>query len=498
MSGNYFTNERLSQRNLAFLVNFDEKTEKVSRDYFSVELRKKARFEGYEKKRANGLADFCEVPSEILNELPGEMCGLGDKVRSYIRILERYKDDISVKVYCVNALHKLCKGAKEAGILIGFNIVDLVLECISIGNLALSLQCTTLLINLASGNHKSCEVLMDKKVMETCLGLIRLNHKVISENCLWCLANLTSGNEQTSKYLLGLNFYQEIFQLLNAKIHENITWGVWILTHIGKYETNQKNLKFLMSYFVSLLGENNEKNVACLAGILNGNMDLSEMVRENEGAVKKIIQLANGTSRETVIRAVKVLGNIAYTSDENTQILLDNGVLNCANLQIKSFDSEIKKEAYFMLSNVLAGTYQQFRLVLAHGQLMQNALEGLIDASFQVRLEAWHCFSIVSKHTNEENIINELLIYMSKIVSKESDPSILKPILASFENILEKTQDLLKTKKFIEETNCLDEIGRKKTHGNSEISTLVEEIINKYYNFEELHGINTDEDYCFS
>ena len=82
---------------------------------------------------------------------------------------------------------------------------------------------------------------------------------------------------------------------------------------------------------------------------------------------------------------------------------------------------------------------------------------------------------------------------MNTSLNKETDPQILKLILKTYKNILNNSGIRIEYfKKLFEDSSCFDELAKKKNHGNTEVVELVTEIINTFYDFEELHGIKNN------
>ena len=489
------TDNRISQRNTEFFTSFDAAKEKSSRELYSIELRKKSRIHSYSKKRAMSATDEISVPPELIHRLPDSSRSLEQKLQDFLCLISENQGNLPVIEYCLFACNRLFKSKSNSTLYIELGLVDLALDLIKLEVEAVSTQCTWLLVNATAGNSECCQRLMDKQVIETCVWLITKNIEKISENCLWCLANITAGNEKASRYLLDYGFLATVFDLFEKGIYVDNRWVAWILAHISKYESDINRSRYLLNYFVNYIKSSNEISAACLMGIYSATAFSPEKIKllmeEYRHVIPIIIELAYDIDKSISFRAMKIISSISTTDDENTQQLLDNNILPCLHKNLKSTNPLVRKDAYFTLSNILAGTESQLLAVIDCQCLLSDALEGLSDSSFDIRVEAWECFSILSKKINgPEQFHEELIIHMNSVIPKETDPKILKLIINTFESLLANANERITSmKSLLNDSGCFEEISRKKFHGNPEISDLVLAVIDKYYDYNELHGI---------
>jgi importin subunit alpha-6/7 len=493
------TIHRVLQRNEEIFLSFDKIREKANHDNFSVELRKKKRFKYCSIKRGN-LQEKCEeVPKEILYLIPKESESLDTKLRKYIDILKSYDSDLAIKTYCVSSCRKLFVSKSNSGVFIGLGLVEIALSNLASNDFELLNQSTWLLVNISAGKPEYSTIMMKKGVVEACLSLITRKLPEISDNCLRCLANMTVENTEVSEFLLKISFLEFIYNLLQSPNYSCNPWAYWTLAHISKYIKSTKDIQSLMDMFIQGLLTTTDITKPCLSGIFIltvNSLDKTNYLLKYNGIVNKIIELSYNSDPDISHRSIKILGNISGTTNENSQILLDADILDRIHAGIKTENHVIKKESYFILSNLLAGNSFQFNYIMSHSFLIKDALEGTINKSFDVRMEAWHAFWNISGNSNplRFQVFEELPAYIKLSLTQNCDPKILVLVIQTFEKILSNSQEKIEYfKKILMDTGTVEELAKKKDHGNNQISDIVTEIIDTYYDFNELHGIPDDE-----
>ena len=493
------TELRLNQRNAEFFLTFDAEREKQSREFFSVSLRKKNREKYYSKKRASFVDDNIPIPLLIKNQLPDENFSLEEKLKQYLHILSMHDNDLPIKIYCISACRKLFEKKKNSAIYTSLGFIDIIIGYLKLNEVQLSIQCTWLLLNISSGNNSVSNFMKEKHVIVILLWLIYQKIPQITENCLWCLANLTCENKEISQYILGLNFFDNFFLFLQDEKFKDNIHAYWLLAHICKYEENVQIITTIMHIFVNKIFFSNKDIInPCLSGIAIMTVNRAELVDlllRFDNILSRIIELTYDNDCSISFKAMKIIGNISFTSEENTGKLLKYNILDSIGNNFNSNSNKVRKEAYYALSNLLISPKEQIIQILSNDKLWKNALEGIIDSYFDVRAEAWEVFNLISSETdpNTFKFVEELVIYMNTSLNKETDPQILKLILKTYKNILNNSGIRIEYfKKLFEDSSCFDELAKKKNHGNTEVVELVTEIINTFYDFEELHGIKNN------
>ena len=267
------------------------------------------------------------------------------------------------------------------------------------------------------------------------------------------------------------------------------------MAYLSKFETSV-NEKKILKFLVEGIFINADFLSPCLTGIVdmttNSAENVSFLLEFNE-ILTKILSLCHNPDFDISTKAMKFIGNLIYTSDVYTSLLLSKNILELMNSKISSTNKLMRKEIYYNLSNILASNKNHLFLMLNHQFLLKKALEGLLDLAFEVRYEAWYLFSFISRLKTQaiSEILEELIYYLPRSLEIESDPKILELILNTCENILKLSTETDKFKGLFNETGAFDSLAKKKYHGNNHISAYTLEIIESNYSYEELHGISS-------
>lgn len=72
--------------------------------------------------------------------------------------------------------------------------------------------------------------------------------------------------------------------------------------------------------------------------------------------VPKLVDIACSVISEVRKPALRVLGDVVAGTDASTQVILDSGILQKIEPLLDNPDSNTRKEAVWLLSNVTAGT----------------------------------------------------------------------------------------------------------------------------------------------
>jgi len=103
---------------------------------------------------------------------------------------------------------------------------------------------------------------------------------------------------------------------------------------------------------------------------------------------KKLVELLMSPDPAILVPTLRTVGNIVTGDDEQTDEIIQSGVLPCLNcLLSNSVKKSLRKEACWTISNITAGTLQQIRKVI-EANLIPPIVHILAKAEFDIKKEA--------------------------------------------------------------------------------------------------------------
>lgn len=92
----------------------------------------------------------------------------------------------------------------------------------------------------------------------------------------------------------------------------------------------------------------------------------------NSGAVPRLVELLKCNQIVIINPVLRILGNISHGEDQDTQVVLDAGVLDYLQGLMNHNHKIIRMETCWILSNVSAGTSTQIQRILEHKYIMEK------------------------------------------------------------------------------------------------------------------------------
>lgn len=149
----------------------------------------------------------------------------------------------------------------------------------------------------------------------------------------------------------------------------------------------------------------------------------------NSGLVPKLISALN--SKQSQIKALKTVANIASGDPCQAQVLFDLNILGHLNMLGSSKIKIIRKEVAYTISNLVGGTSPQVSAIVNH-PVAQRAMKLLVDKDFEVKRESSYIFANISKTADDPDILNlveqGVFLFFSEALTVQ-DPRIILNLL---------------------------------------------------------------------
>lgn len=495
------TEERIGMRNLEYLNGRSVEMVKEGHESFAVELRKKNRFQHYQAKRGKVLeSNEGEVPleiREIVSRLMREGKGVRDTILTVFNLIQSREVSIETLRSSYNFASKLLKTTHDADVFVELGLIDQVLIDMKVPDPELFKTITNLIVNVTTATTHNCQVLLDKGLIEILIWHIGNSQGEIRKNLTWALRNMLADSPDIINYALQLGILKKVYEWIEILPDNNLYLIIGLLSK-NVIDLNEiEHIAGLLSHAIEI-SESPQVLTSILWAVFNLSLhdsDRIEKLLKFQEITNAALKYSVGDNFKLAMVCLKVLGNIASSTSIHTQILLDHGVLKCIKQNLASDHSELRKEAYFALSNIVAGAASQISEVFAHENLIKEAVKGVIDSNSEVKIEAWHVFKNILHSHNKDFALklpnSGLVPILSSALAAENDAKILEMALTFCEDLLiaGELEGFNTISSIFHAAGCFESISRHTTSNNPQISKISEEIIEGFYDFRP------DEDY---
>jgi importin subunit alpha-6/7 len=385
-----FTAERVNNRNENFLC---APRFQASNEQFAVSLRRTKRQEINKKKR--------KIFSEIrYNELDKTHTDLIEpstvSKENFIELGLLLSDpNPAQQEFALRVLKNIYLNGNELGFKLTMTI-KIIPKIVIIASNSNSYECLKeaawCLCNLASGPSYIANALMAEGTGLLCKTLITTSDKDIKEYAVWCIGNLAADSVCHRKALLDLGILEiliENYSKLYYMLH-TMLWAIKNLLEKGMpiKEATLKNLLKALNPDCKTKADNILIEVLwILSNLSDGGLSTIQILANNK-ILKSILSSAKSINYKISLPAIRTIGNIAAGICEQTQILLQNDVLDVLYFQYeKSSKSKIKVYVLWTISNITAGTRSQIEIIATH-PILVTAVKAVNDLDPAVQKEA--------------------------------------------------------------------------------------------------------------
>lgn len=383
--------DRFEARNKAYLQPYDHEKAKQRHENFAVELRKQRRVERYLQKRAHHQLEQLAAPSA--DQWPADPLTLSAPLLQSFKLAT--SPDLSrhllmqIRRLCALPTHPPLHLLTQAG------VTAKLAAYLSSSDPEEVFAASWVFTNLAS--------LTDDEVMReigaagaveklvACLGHEREN---VVENGLWALGNYAGGEEHCREEVLAAGVLPALEQLTKSQRSEEFCeLFTWVLCLLAKTQPKPQHLPLLSSLLVrslslpydsalinSLTGayQFTVKDMDCISALLT------------VGAAPALISLLSHNNLDVQFQSLKVAGNVCAGTDKHTAVMLHEGLLEALCPFVEAKERNMRKEVFWLLSNVLASDRSQVEMTVRH-RCFAGVLRGLTDGDLSLRKEAIIC-----------------------------------------------------------------------------------------------------------
>lgn len=488
--------ERLTMRNQNHLSSSPQDSLKSDHEHFSVELRKKKRRILSNIKRSLGGESIKLIyESSSLKSLITTFTDTESFILNILDLL--YKGNSINIIECFSILDRLVKSEELANTILKSNYMQMLKYYLSLDDIPLLRLTTSLFTNLACGDSENINVLIENQVIQRLTYLSHSYEADIQRNALWALCNMCKESDSLRIMLVEFGVDKEIIEkaLLRKPIQEK---HFELLTYLCKFATyGEVSQNYLKIVYCIVRQHSTEYPLEVHISaywilfylIYFFPLNIDEMLKYRD-LLPTIVQVVIKENHLELIKAASFnLSNVSGSNATHTQRLLDSNGLEAVERLIGTRYNELKKEGYFILSNITAGVAEQIKAVVTYKNLIIDCFAGLYDPDTKVRANALIMFLNISMFRCKDFILNiakkGLICAIAKTIQIEDDVKCTRNALALIEYIISAAEigDYNAIKEELHDNSIFEWISELVNHRDLKVSTISDRILRSEFEY---------------
>jgi hypothetical protein len=359
------------------------------------------------------------------------------------------------------------------------------------------------LTNIASGTSDQTTAVVESGAVPSFVKLLSVPKMEMREQALWCLANIAGDSTKNRDGVLTYDPITPILQLIvdsenNQKV-QMLRNAVWALGNMcrGKPSPDMEQFRPALPYLGVLVGHSDREVVMdtlwALSYLCDGANDRVQAVIDCN-AMTTVVEQHLGSDNSKILQpALRLTGNVATGSDEQTTYLLQQGVLARMHKLLGASKSVIRKEALWLISNITAGTPEQIQMVIDES-LLPRCVNLATQGDSQVRKEALYVITNAARGTPAQvDHLRELRAVQALVESLDTmhDNGIVLEILGALKIFLTQGQRHIDEGAthniycaLIEEAGGLEKLENLQSDANETVYTTAGKLLSEFFDLE--------------
>lgn len=360
------------------------------------------------------------------------------------------------------------------------------------------------LTNIASGDTHHTRSLVEYGALRVLVDLLEHPEDQIVEQCIWALGNIAGDGAEMRDLVIKAGAIQSILTFVRGRAwnHKSkLVNTTWVLSNLCRNKNpppNEATVSTLLPVLVKLMQHARELKspeiavdatwaITYLSDAAN---DLTDKLLATDGLLRMLVVQLQQKETNVITPTLRAVGNIVVGTDDQTDKVIQAGVLGPCHHLLTFPKETILKETCWMLSNITAGTVDQIQSVI-DSNLIPSILNVLYQADFKSQKEAcWAISNLISGGTPQQvaYLINVNAIPAVCSMLGVSDPKVVAIALESLKRILELGREYGKESDIciaIESCGGLDKLENLQDHQNDNIYRMAYSIIDTFFSPEE-------------
>jgi len=344
------------------------------------------------------------------------------KVASWISTITAPDSESADQIQAMVEVRKLLSKEKEPPISesLKAGILPVLVRCVDEDMPEkMAMEAAWVITNICSATALHCKLVSAVGLIPKLISLVGEPSLEVATQSAWALGNIAGDSPAQRDSCLHAGLLRQLEVVAGDALDDEhpskfrtelMRQVAWLCSNLMRGKSPRPAVEFLeegASWMGRLLDycdhEVVRDSVWALSYIADGNDKQIELLACQTEVVEKVMALLGHAERTTRTPALRMIGNIGSGSEDQTQLIVDLGVLEHLPTLL-SVDERpvIRKEAMWLISNIAAGTQEQITALL-EADIMPLVLELMNHAPDEVRKEAvWAATNFTSGCSNEQ------------------------------------------------------------------------------------------------
>ena len=219
----------------------------------------------------------------------------------------------------------------------------------------------------------------------------------------------------------------------------------------------------------------------------------------NTNILPQLMTILSSNDKRIVLLGLRMFGNIILGNANETQIVIDIGLLSYLKMTLKHECKAIRKETGWILSNISGGTQQQIEEIFKCG-IYADILDQIHNDCHDVQYELfWAVCNLTSsfQHENIAKLLDGGIIHFIKQFIDNQKSTVVNLGLEALSNLLQYGQTYWRDEmgenmvvKMLEQCGLLDILEQLQYSPNQDTYEKVVELIRRFFPTTEEEAIN--------
>mmetsp|Transcript_471 Transcript_471/g.554 ORF Transcript_471/g.554 Transcript_471/m.554 type:complete len:545 (-) Transcript_471:45-1679(-) len=358
----------------------------------------------------------------------------------------------------------------------------------------LQFEASWALTNIASSAYTSSVADVPNAIENFVKLLLSFDPKV-REQSAWCLANIAGDCPAYRDQILKLGALSAmVMNMKEPATNQMLATVVWAVSNLcrGKPQPDLQLIQEVIQPLFEVILKYQQINdvqidaLWALSYISDGSDErIQSVLAGGNSFLEHLKKVLLDGKQKLIAPALRILGNFASGSENQTQAVVDAGILGAAPQVLDSENKNVRKEMCWLISNITAGTQKQIGTFLKVPKLVEKVVNYAKDAPWDIRKEAiWAVSNACTGGTDSQVIfmVNQDALESMVAALDVGEYKIVVVALEAIHNMLTVSErEDQSYDKLLHEIGGLDKIESLQSHGNDEVYNKTVEIIQQFF-----------------